>query len=58
MKKIAFLIEDISELSGGKRVAVNLANELSKYYNVCLNGCLGNYASVKSFIYTTLYLDE
>ena len=22
---------------------------------VCLNGCLGNYASVKSFIYTTLY---
>lgn len=25
---------------------------------VCLNGCLGNYASVKSFIYTTLYLDE
>lgn len=35
MKKIAFLIEDISELSGGKRVAVNLANELSKYYNVC-----------------------
>ena len=23
---------------------------------VCLNGCLGNYASVKSFIYTTLYL--
>lgn len=34
MKKIAFLIEDISELSGGKRVAVNLANELSKHYNV------------------------
>ena len=25
---------------------------------VCLNGCFGNYVSVKSFIYTTLYLDE
>ena len=34
MKKIGILIENIAELSGGKRVAVNIANELTNYYDV------------------------